>query len=104
MNSTRSGCSEDSISSINLPQPFLRYRNPKNPDDLRAGDVVAYRRKRDGYYSTGVMIIADRNMFLVATNWSYDGELWYNDIIDYQISLYEANDEEISWASRFLFN
>jgi hypothetical protein len=88
----------------NLPQPFLRYRNPKNPDDLRAGDVVAYRRKRDGYYSTGVMIIADRNMFLVATNWSYDGELWYNDIIDYQISLYEANDEEISWASRFLFN
>ena len=89
----------------NLPQPYVRYRSRKYPDNLRAGDVVAYSKKHyNGEYSTGVMIMSDHNMFLVATNWSCHNELWYNDIIDEQIWLYEANEDEISWASRFLFN
>lgn len=90
--------------NYNLPQPYVRYRNKRYPDNLCAGDVVAYRKLNyRGEYSTGIMIISERNMFLVATNWSC-GELWYNDMIDDRIELFEANEDEISWASRFIFN
>lgn len=90
--------------NYNLPQPYVRYRNKRYPDNLCAGDVVAYRKLNyRGEYSTGIMIISERNMFLVATNWSYGG-LWYNDMIDDRIELFEANEDEISWASRFIFN
>ena len=69
--------------NYNLPQPYVRYRNKMYPDNLCAGDVVAYcKLNYRGEYSTGIMIICERNMFLVATNWSYGG-LWYNDMIDF---------------------
>jgi hypothetical protein len=88
-----------------LPQPDIRYRARKNLDDLRAGDVVAYRMiDYGGHHTEGVMVIGDFNMFLVATNWDCYGELWYNDVIDDRIEFFEANEEEISWGTRFLFN
>ncbi len=88
----------------NLPLPDIRFRSRKYPEDLRGGDVVAYRKKNyGGSYSTGVMVIGDYRMFLVATNYSY-GESWYNDIIDDRIELFSANEEEKSWGIRFLFD
>ena len=88
-----------------LPQPDIRYRARKYLDDLRAGDVVAYRMiDYGGHHTEGVMVIGDFNMFLVATNWDCYGELWYNDVIDDRIEFFEANEEEISWGTRFLFN
>ena len=88
-----------------LPSPDIRYRNRKYPEDLHAGDVVAYSKIlfRNHYY-TGVMVIGDYNMFLVATNWDCNEELWYNDIIDDSIELFAANEEETSWGTRFLFD
>ena len=88
----------------NLPLPDIRFRSRKYPEDLRGGDVVAYRKKNyGGSYSTGVMVIGDYRMFLVATNYSY-GEPWYNDIIDDRIELFTANEDEKSWGIRFLFD
>jgi len=89
----------------NIPQPILRNRGKICPEDLCAGDVVAYRRNSYSYdCTTGLMVIGDYKMFLVATNWDGNGKLWYNDIIDEQTELYEANREETSWGIRLLFN
>lgn len=47
-----------------LPQPDIRYRARKYLDDLRAGDVVAYRMiDYGGHHTEGVMVIGDFNMF-----------------------------------------
>lgn len=89
----------------NLPHPYVRYRSKRNIEYLRVGDVVAYSKSNYlGEYTTGIMIISEQNMFYVATNWSSYDNLWYYGYIDDSIKLYEANEEEISWASRFLFN
>ena len=88
-----------------LPQPDIRYRARKYLDDLSAGDVVAYRMiDYGGRHTEGIMVIGDFNMFWVATNWDCYGELWYNDVIDDRIEFFEANEEEISWGTRFLFD
>ena len=90
---------------FNLPSPDIRYRSRRYPEDLRAGDVVAYcKMNYSNHYNTGVMVIGDYKMFLVATNWDCNGELWYNDIIDERIELFAATEEETSWGIRFLFD
>jgi hypothetical protein len=88
-----------------LPQPDIRYRARRYPEDLRTGDIVIYcKMNYSDHYTTGVMVIGDYKMFLVATNWDSDGEMWYNDSIDENTYLFAANEEEISWGTRFLFN
>lgn len=88
-----------------LPQPDIRYRARKYLDDLRTGDIVIYcKMNNSDHYTTGVMVIGDYKMFLVATNWDCNGEMWYNDSIDENTYLFAANEEEISWGTRFLFN
>lgn len=61
----------------NLPLPIVKYRRRKYRELLHRGDVVAYCRT-DKYYdktyeTTGVMVIGDGSMFLIASNWAtYD--------------------------------
>ena len=88
-----------------LPQPDIMYRARRYPEDLRTGDIVIYcKMNNSDHYTTGVMVIGDYKMFLVATNWDSDGEMWYNGSIDENTYLFAANEEEISWGTRFLFN
>ena len=89
----------------NLPLPDVSFRRKKYPEDFCEGDVVAYRRwSYGGSYSTGVMVIGDYKMFLVATNWDGNGGMHYDDIIDERTELFVANEEEKSWGIRFLFD
>ena len=93
----------------NLPAPDLRYRRLRNREELKNGDIVAYYRVDwDGCNftrnpHTGVMIIGDGNMFLMASNWDGAGSVWYNDYLSPEIELYEPNENEKAWGLRALF-
>lgn len=94
----------------NIPTPDLKRRSIVDREILRNGDIVAYYRAGfDGLnYTrnprTGVMVIRDSDMFLLASNWTGNGCVWYNDMIGYEVELYDANEDEKSWAFRALFN
>ena len=88
----------------NLPLPDVRFRPIVHFELLQKGDVVAYRKTDFHRQDTGVMVIGDGNMFLIASNWESYEDPWYNDYIDHRIELFEANEEETSWGLRAYFN
>lgn len=93
----------------NLPVPDLRRRRPINREFLSGGDIVAYCRadRYGNYYTegarTGVMVVRDSDMFLIAANWTGYGTVWYNDMIGFDVVLYAPNENEKSWGLRALY-
>ena len=68
----------------NLPLPDVRFRPIVHFELLQKGDVVAYRKTDFHRQDTGVMVIGDGNMFLIASNWESYEDPWYNDYIDHR--------------------
>ncbi len=88
----------------NLPHPNVQLRSRVYPHMLHRGSVVAYRywdilnRPR-----TGIIVMADRTMMLVAINFCDENEdgAWYMDLLPDNIELYEAEKEEKLWGFKF---
>lgn len=70
---------------------------------LRRGSVVAFRYWDTNRPRTGIIVMYDRTMMLVAINlWNEDEDgAWYMDELPNEIELYEAEKEEKLWGLKF---
>lgn len=87
----------------NLPFPNVQHRQRVNPYMLRRGSVVAFRYWNMKHPRTGIIVMCDRKMMLVAINLYDENEdgAWYMDYLPDKIELYEAEKAEILWGLKF---
>lgn len=89
----------------NLPFPDVQRRNKVHPYMLHRGSVVAFRYWYMDRSQTGIIVMADQRMMLVAINLYDENEdgAWFMDLLPDNIELYEAEKEEKLWGAKFFF-
>lgn len=87
----------------NLPLPNVQSRKRIYLDSLRRGSVVAFRIWELNRPRTGIIVIYDRRMMLVAINLCDKNEdgAWYMSELPDKIELYEADNNEKLWGMKF---
>ena len=89
----------------NLPLPNVQNRERVYPYMLYRGSVVAFRYWDMNRPRTGIIVMYDRTMMLVAINLSdenEDGARYMSELPD-KIELFEAEKEEKLWGLKFFF-
>ena len=84
----------------NLPFPNVQHRQRVHPYMLLRGSVVAFRYWDMKRPRTGIIVMDNRTMMLVAIN-LYDkngDDAWYMDELPDKIELYEAEKDEKIWG------
>ncbi len=85
-----------------LPNPILEGRRRKWFYRGRRGDVCAFSYRDFNNTRTGIIVFGYEGFMLVAVNlYEEEGHLWFNDTLPSDIVLYEANEAETLWGTKY---
>jgi hypothetical protein len=91
-----------------IPLPIIdSNRKRLMPNFLHRGKVVAFRSWHYTKPQTGVIVMEDKQMMLVAHNLynKNEDDMWYMDFLpENHIELYEANENEKLWGYKFFLD
>lgn len=92
----------------NIPLPVINYKRERlSTHSLHRGKVVAFKSWVYGKPQTGIIVMEDHEMMLAAYNLynKKEDNMWYMDRLpDYDIELYEANENERLWGYKFFLD
>ena len=88
-----------------IPYPNVRFRHRVYPIELHKGSIVAFERDEFGTIRTGIIVMESPRFMKLAYNmYDEEGYIWVEDNLPEEITLYEANEEEILWGLKEFMN